>query len=91
MPTVIAVNDRALDPDDREPLYRQLAAIIREQIQSGQIPPRRAVPSKRMLRQQYGISARTVDAAMTLLRDEGLVEREQGKGLFVTEPDQRIS
>ena len=91
MPTVIAVNAPALDPDDREPLYRQLAAIIREQIQSGQIPPRRAVPSKRMLRQQYGISARTVDAAMAVLREEGLVEREQGKGLFVTEPDQRTS
>jgi GntR family transcriptional regulator len=56
---------------------------------SGQVPPRRAVPSKRTLRQQYGISARTVDMAMAVLRDEGLIEWERGKGLFVTEPGQR--
>ncbi|HEY2551892.1 MAG TPA: winged helix-turn-helix domain-containing protein [Streptosporangiaceae bacterium] len=78
-----------VDHDDREPLYRQLAEIIRAQIESGEIPPRRAVPSKRMLRQRYEVSARTVDAAMAILRHEGLVEPERGKGVFVTEPASR--
>jgi DNA-binding GntR family transcriptional regulator len=74
-----------IDHGDRDPLYRQLADIIRGQIESGEIPPRRAVPSKRMLRQRYDVSARTVDAAMAILRSEGLIEAEPGKGLFVTE------
>jgi len=74
-----------IDHGDRDPLYRQLADIIRGQIESGEIPPRRAVPSKRLLRQRYDVSARTVDAAMAILRAEGLIEAEPGKGLFVTE------
>ena len=80
-----------IDHDDREPLYRQLADIIRGQIQSGEIPPRRAVPSKRVLIQRYEVSARTVDAAMAILRDEGLIETELGKGLFVIEPGERTT
>ena len=78
-----------IDHGDRDPLYRQLADIIRGQIGSGEIPPRRAVPSKRMLRQRYEVSARTVDAAMAILRAEGLIEAEPGKGLFVTEHGQQ--
>ncbi len=35
--------------------------------------------------QQYGVSARTVDSAMAILREEGLIETEIGKGLFVVE------
>ena len=80
-----------IDHGDRDPLYRQLADIIRGQIESGEIPPRRAVPSKRLLRQRYDVSARTVDAAMAILRAEGLIEAEPGKGLFVTERGQRKS
>lgn len=75
-----------LDPGDREPLYRQLAGIIRAQIASGEIPARRAVPSSRLLCQRYGISAKTVNAAMGILKDEGLIETERGKGLYVTGP-----
>lgn len=77
-----------LDRDDRDPLYRQLAAILREQIRSGGIPPRRAVPSKRALRETYGVSSRTVDDAMAILKEERLIEAERGKGLFATERSQ---
>jgi len=31
------------------------------------------------------VSARTVDSAMSILREEGLIETEPGKGLFVVE------
>lgn len=73
----------ALDPDAREPRYKQLAALIREQIMSGEIPVGRAVPSMKRLTQEYGISNRTVDSAMKVLKAEGLIEAEEGKGLFV--------
>ena len=87
MVTIMARTE--IDHGDREPVYRQLAEIIRAQIESGQIPPRRAVPSKRTLMQEHGVSARTVDSAMALLRAEGLIETEPGKGLFVVPESER--
>lgn len=85
MPRVSGVTRTAIDFDDQQPLYVQLAEILRGRIASGEIPPRRALPSKRQLMQEYEVSARTVDSAMALLRDEGLIVTERGKGLFVTE------
>lgn len=79
----------ALDPDAREPLYEQLASLIRGQIMSGEIPAGRRVPSMRELTQEHGISNRTVDSAMKILKTEGLIEMEPGKGLFVLPASQR--
>lgn len=79
----------ALDPDDPEPLYRQLADLIRAQILSGEMPPRRSLPSKRTLSQQYGVSVRTVEHAMKLLIAEGLIRTVHGKGQRVTDPGER--
>lgn len=66
------------------PRYQQLAAILRQQIEAGELPPRTPIPSKRQLRQTYGISGQTVDKAVQLLRDEGLVRTVPGLGIFVT-------
>ena len=74
-----------LDRDDRTPLFIQLADALREQIRSGAIAPRHAVPSKARLCQEFDISTKTVDKAMGILKAEGLIEAERGKGLFVTE------
>lgn len=72
-----------IDRDDREPVYRQLADIIRGQIESGEIQPNHAIPSKRVLVQRYAVSTKTVDQATEILKDEGLIETETGKGLYV--------
>lgn len=78
-----------LDKDARDPLYEQLAELIRAQILSGEIPAGRRVPSMRELTQEHGISHRTVDSAMQLLKAEGLIETEAGKGLYVVPEAQR--
>src|SRR5258707_869441 len=71
------------------PIYEQLAAILREQIASGKLAPRRPIPSKKALTQEHGIAGGTVDRAVDLLkayRDlerEGLVEPRAGHGTFV--------
>jgi len=78
-----------LDPDDRDPLYVQLAEILRARILSGELPARRAIPSKRTLTEEYGISGRTVDSAMDVLRAEHLIETRPGKGLYVVPEDER--
>jgi DNA-binding GntR family transcriptional regulator len=78
-----------IDHDSDVPVYIQLAGILRGQIERGELAPRRPVPSKRTLKEQYGIAGGTVDKAMDLLRAEGLVKTVQGRGIYVTAPEER--
>jgi DNA-binding GntR family transcriptional regulator len=74
---------------DREdvPKYLQLASIVTEQIRSGELQPRRAVPSELYLSQRYDIARDTVRKAMALLREQGYVYVVRGLGTFVSPPE----
>ena len=63
--------------------------LLRTQITQGEIPPGRAIPSKRRVQEEYGIGGHTYDRAVALLRDEGLVESVQGMGTFVKQRSPR--
>src|SRR5258707_6576122 len=90
MPSVAGYVQRmAVDHDSDVPPYQQVAAILREQILSGQIQPRRPIPSVTTLQQTYGIARGTVRKAVALLADEGLVVLRPGWGTFVVPEDQR--
>jgi GntR family transcriptional regulator len=78
-----------IDHDGDIPVYVQLAAILRGQIESGQIPPRRPIPSKKTLTQDYGVSQGTVERALEVLRAEGLIRTVMGRGMYVVPEDQR--
>ena len=78
-----------LDRQSKVPLSQQIAAILRAQIQSGEIPPGRALPSRKTIEQEYGVAAGTADKAVRILRDEGLVETSFGLGIFVVDPADR--
>jgi len=65
------------------PKYQQLAAIIRAQILSGDLPERQPVPSELYLQQQYDIARDTVRHSMAVLREEGYVRTVRGLGTFV--------
>jgi GntR family transcriptional regulator len=80
-----------IERGDVEPVYRQLAAILRERIDSGEIPPRRAIPSKRILMQEYEVALGTVNKALDLLRQDGYLITVRGLGLFVVAPEDRLS
>lgn len=54
-------------------------------IESGEIGPGKLLPSQRTLMQRYEVSDGTVKRALALLRDEGLVETELGRGTYVSE------
>jgi len=83
-PTVAGyVRCMSVDHDSDVPPYQQVATILREQILSGQIPPRRPIPSVTTLQQTYGIARGTVRKAVALLADEGLVVVRPGWGTFV--------
>ena len=67
------------------PPYRQLAAIIRGQIESGKLAPGQQLPSVITLAADYQIAVPTVRKAIGLLKAEGLVTGVAGYGTFVAE------
>jgi GntR family transcriptional regulator len=78
-----------IDHEGRTPKYVQLAAILRGQIERGEFPPDRPIPTKKALQQTYGVSQGTAERAVDLLRQEGLVETSFGRGVFVVPPNER--
>lgn len=71
----------SVDHDSPEPVYLQLAAIIRGQIQDGTLTSR--IPSVRTLAQEYGVSHVTADKSLSVLKEEGLIVSVRGKGAYV--------
>ena len=65
------------------PMYRQIAEDLREQIESGTLKPGRQLPTEPELREQYGASRNTVRDAIKWLATLGLVETRPGQGTFV--------
>lgn len=77
------VDAKQIDLRSAVPAYRQLASILREQIESGELAADQPVPSETTLVQRYGIARGTVRRAIEVLRDEGLVVTVQGRGSYV--------
>lgn len=65
------------------PVYRQLAAILRRRILTGQYEPRHVLPSEKQLEQEFGLSRNTSRRAIAILRDEGPVVTVAGRGSYV--------
>jgi DNA-binding GntR family transcriptional regulator len=58
---------------------------IAARIASGDLKPGDPLPPRTKLAEQYVVSVSTVDRAMTVLHDRGLVRGQQGKGTWVAE------
>jgi DNA-binding GntR family transcriptional regulator len=71
--------------DAPQPLSRQLAALIRDQIRAGELPPSSRLPSINALAAEHDIATATVVKALRILKDEGLVTGSTGHGTFVAE------
>jgi GntR family transcriptional regulator len=69
------------------PPWRQLAAILRAKIASGEYTGR--LPGERYLAEEYGLALVTVRKATHQLRDEGLIRTTPGMGFFVVPPGER--
>jgi GntR family transcriptional regulator len=76
-----------IDHGSDRALYRQLADILRGKVASGELQPGQSLPSEGTLAQEYGLGRDTVRDALALLRSEGLVATERGKGTFVRVPE----
>jgi GntR family transcriptional regulator len=77
----------SLDPDSPDPLFEQLADLLREQIASGELPPRRKLMTQDQMADHYQVSRGTVLRATNLLTQDGLVRWSKGKGLYVADAD----
>ena len=77
------VTAMSLNPADSRPLYHQLAAQLRTQIYSGELPAGAQMPTESELATRYGTARNTVRLALALLRTEGLITSQRGRGSFV--------
>ena len=76
---------RVSSPADA-PRYVTIAQDFRHQIRSGELKAGDRLPSFPVMRSRYGVSQATLERAHTLLQQEGLIVRVQGKGVFVAAP-----
>ncbi|MGE0313154.1 MAG: GntR family transcriptional regulator [Lautropia sp.] len=65
------------------PRYVQLADVMRERIVKGVWPIDVRIPTLPALATEFGVAAITVRQAVQLLKNEGLLSPEQGRGTFV--------
>ena len=77
---------KALKADSSSPLYHQLMQRITADIEQGTYPTGSRIPPEHELEQLYQVSRVTVRRALAELTSEGLLERKQGKGTFVSMP-----
>jgi len=68
------------------PLHKWLADEIRSKVIRGDITPDQPLETEAELAQRYQVSRGTVRQAMTTLVNEGLIDRQAGRGSFVREP-----
>jgi len=85
------VGGKPRTPARSSPLYLWVAALLRDQIEAGQLDPHGSVPSERVLSERYGVSRMTARHAVETLTLEGYVYRNPRRGTFVAEPRLRFS
>lgn len=78
-----------LDPDDPRPPFQQVANALRAAIRTLRFRPGDQLPSLKELSTTYDVSLMTVQKALAVLRDEGLVISRQGKGTYVRQRTER--
>ncbi len=72
----------SIDPTSDRAVFRQIADHLRADIESGRLEPGAKLSSERQLMDTYGAARGTIREAIALLRSEGLVTVEHGRGAF---------
>lgn len=82
---------KLVDKNSKVPLHIQLSEIIKDMIDSNQLQQGHYLMSERDICKTQNISRMTVNKAIMNLVNEGLLERRQGKGTFVSYKKQNIT
>ncbi|WP_394793150.1 GntR family transcriptional regulator [Armatimonas sp.] len=72
-------------PKDTVPLYVKIYQELRAELESNQLPPQSRIPTERELSERFATTRITVAKALSLLTQEGFLERRPGAGTFVQE------
>ncbi|MEV6598882.1 GntR family transcriptional regulator [Actinoplanes sp. NPDC051346] len=75
--------ETVIEPDGPVPPYLQLAEILAERIERGDLQPNRPIPSESQLVQEFGIARGTVRRAVAVLRERGVVFTVPQRGTYV--------
>jgi GntR family transcriptional regulator len=78
---MISVN---IDRSESIPLHDQVAAEIRRAIAEGEAGPGDRLPLAKDLAAVLGVNKNTVLRALHILRDEGLLDFQRGRGITVS-------
>ncbi|MEE2036114.1 GntR family transcriptional regulator [Nocardiopsis sp. CT-R113] len=65
--------------------YKQVAELLRDAIKRGEYPAGTSLPSQPELAREYDLNQSSISRAMAMLRSEGLIRTEHGKGSVVLE------
>jgi DNA-binding GntR family transcriptional regulator len=65
------------------PKYAQIITALQQRIESGEYPPGSLLPSEHQLTAEFGTARPTVVRALRVLRQDGWIDTQQGKGSFV--------
>ena len=75
----------SLNPSSGVPIYRQIVHQVWLAIASGRVEPGERLPSVRAIATQLGINPMTVSKAYSMLEQAGVVVRQPGIGMVVSE------
>ncbi|PWQ99357.1 GntR family transcriptional regulator [Leucothrix arctica] len=70
----------------RLPLYVQVSELLHREIAAGQWVPGERLPTESQLAQDLDVAVGTLRKALTVLEEDGLLERRQGSGTYVRKP-----
>ena len=74
----------------REPIYEQIAAQIKKQVLTNELPAGEPLPSMRQLAKDLGVSVITTKRAYEELEKQGYIYSVVGKGSFVSEQNKEM-
>jgi GntR family transcriptional regulator len=84
--TMLHVN---VDRSEPMPLHDQVAAEIRRAIADGEARPGERLPLAKDMAAVLGVNRNTVLRALRILRDEGLLDFQRGRGITVAGTPER--
>jgi len=77
-----------ISPGTPSPIFRQIIDQVRLAAVTGRLLPGAQLPSVRALAEQLVVNPNTVAKAYGELAREGIIDGQQGRGVFIAEPRQ---
>lgn len=77
-----------VDSNNPLPLYYQVYESLLKRIQNKEFVEGDPLPPERKLVEEYGVSRITIVKALDMLTNDGVIDRQHGRGTFVTSPSE---